>query len=74
MLIFNVFRVSKTKYNILRTPCLENSAQFKKFPTQTMEIKYNYEKKVLKFCDSLTKALRFYSQLFPVVGDHSLHF
>ena len=66
-----VFHVSKSKFNILDTYFLEKYVDSITFSSHTYEIKQNNDIISLKFYDSSTP---YYSQLFPVIGDHSIYF
>ena len=60
--------VDPTAYN------LKKIVEFKKCSSHRLEIKHNYVKNLMKFYKSLSKPPPDYSQLFSVIGDHTLFF
>ena len=64
--------LSNTKFNILGTPFPENFVESIKCLSHKVEIKHKYETKFLRFYESSAKLPQYYSQLFFVIGNHSL--
>ena len=63
-----------SKFNILGTPFLEKYVDSIKCSSLTLEIKHKNDIKSLKLLDSSIKPPPYYSQLFPIIGDHSVYF